>query len=295
MLKVEYQVKGGRVEYHLQRNKVCILSCKVEDSCFEIPSEIEGCPVTEIGKKAFLGIKTLKECVLPFAIEIVGEWAFAHCANLEKVKLSKKDISFGKGVFKDCTSLKAIVFHEEENLQIATLFAAAPVLLDAPYLLVPTEAGEENWLAKFDARLLALMEKPDREGYSRQVLCGEEDLMASLDLYLLERRKYKAKLCYLLLLHDIGLKEEVRNTLQSWLKAHTKGCESEAAWEVLLEEKMQGHALEQIFADAGCISEENFDGLLADMKEDYPEKKAWFLRYKEACLEKSDFFDTMIL
>ncbi len=295
MLKLECQVKGGRVEYCIKRDKVCILTCKVEEACFEVPSEIEGCPVTEIGKKAFLGIKTLKECVLPATVEVVGEWTFAHCTNLEKVEIPKKDISFGKGVFKDCIRLNAIVFQEEKNLQIAALLAAAPVLLDAPYLLVPTEVGNDGWLLKFDARLLTLMEKPDKEGYSRQVLCGEEDLMASLDLYLAERRRYKAKLCYLRLLQDMGLKEEVRNTLQGWLKAHTKGCESEASWEVLLEETAHGQALEQIFADAGCVSEENFDDLLADMKEDYPEKKAWFLRYKDANLEKNDFFENMML
>ena len=292
---MEYQVKGGSVSCQIQKAGVCISSCKAEEAYFEIPPVLGGYPVTGIGKKAFLGNKILKELVLPDTVAEIGEWAFAHCANLEKVRISKRNLSFGKGVFKDCIRLKAICFHEEGNPQIAALLAAAPVLLDAPYLLTPLEAGEESWLYKLDARLVTLLEKPDREGYSRQVLCGEEDLMASLDVYLADRRKQKARLCYLRLLHDMGLKEDVRSCLNQWLREHTKGCESEASWEVLLEENMPGQALEQIFADAGCIAEENFEGLLADMKDQYPEKKAWFLRYKDANMQKDDFFENMVL
>ena len=46
----------------------------------------------------------------------------------------------------------------------------------------------------------------------------------------------------------------------------------------------------RIFADAGCISEENFDNLLLDMGENNPEMKAWLLRYREEEMRGEDFF-----
>ena len=55
--------------------------------------------------------------------------------------------------------------------------------------------GSREWLSKWDARLAALPGAPDQEGYSRQVLCGEEDY-GSTDLaaYISERRKGKVRL-----------------------------------------------------------------------------------------------------
>ncbi len=311
---MEIQVKGGSMSFQIQRDKVCITDVHVEKERVEIPALIQEYPIVSIGKKAFLGQKMLREVVIPDSIEEIGEWAFAHCSNLNFVHIPAKEISFGKGAFKDCVSLKEFVLSKEETVsdgeggrlssggvgnpntsaQIGALLAAVPVLLDAPYLLSPTEAGELNWLEKWDARLLALLEKPDREGYSKQVLCGEEDLMASIDVYLAERRRQKAFLCYVRLQYDLGLSGELKEVLQKRLKEHTKGCESEAAWEILLEQEATGELL-QIFADAGCITEENFEDLLSDLPGEDAEKRAWLLRYRDAHMQKNDFFDEMVL
>ena len=260
-----------------------------------IPPMVEGKPVTEIAKKAALSCKALRELFLPDTIETVGEWAVAHCSNLRAVHLPQNELYFGKGAFKECLQLGRIYAGEEKEEKTAALLASVPVMLEAEYLLSPLEAGEAGWLEKLDARLMSLMEKPDREGYSKQILCGEEDLMASLDLYLLERIKQKARLCYLRLLNDTGLKEEVRSYLTAWLKAHTKGCESQAAWEVVWQEHGNEKPYYEAFAQAGCIREENFDGLLSDLSKEHPEMKAWLLRYREEHMAKTDFFDSLSL
>lgn len=297
---MELQVKGGSVSFQIQKDKVCITDVHVEKDYLEIPDFMEGYPVVSVGKKAFLGQKLLREAVLPGSVEEIGEWAFAHCSNLSRVHIPERDIFFGKGAFKDCVSLKEFVLTKQEaastrgNGHIGALLAAVPVLLDAPYLLTPTEAGEINWLKKWDARLLDLLEKPDREGYSKQVLCGEEDLMASIDVYLAERRRQKAFLCYVRLQYDLGLSEELKEILQKRLREHTKGCESEAAWEVLLGQEASGELL-QIFADAGCITEANFEDLLSDLPGEDAEKRAWLLRYRDAHMQKMNFFDEMDL
>lgn len=286
----ELTVKGGSLSYLIKGDEVQVDDCRVTETIFVIPDRIEELPVTAIGKKAFLGKKLLSELILPDHLREVGDWAFAHCDRLEKVYLKKRPIVFGKGVFKDCRKLSRIYFKNEQNESIAGLLAMTPVMLDAEYLLSPMEAGEKIWLEKLDARLITLLEKPDEEGYLKQVLCGEEDLMASLEYYLIGRRGEKAQLCFSRLLNDYGLKQELGQYLRDYLKQNTKGCEYEAAWETVLEEHGQDKEYYQIFADAGCINEENFDSLLLDMGENNPEMKAWLLRYREEKMREEDFF-----
>lgn len=286
----ELTVKGGSLSYLIKDGEVQVDNCRAAETVFVIPDRIEDLPVTVICKKAFLGNKRLSELVLPDPLREVGDWAFAHCDGLKKVYLKKNPIIFGKGAFKDCRKLSRIYLKEEQDEKTAGLLAMTPVMLDAEYLLSPMEAGEDIWLSKLDARLLTLLEKPDEEGYLKQVLCGEEDLMASLEYYLIVRRREKAQLCFSRLLNDFGLKPELRQYLFTYLKQNTKGCEYEAAWETVLEEHGQEKEYYRIFADAGCISEENFDSLLLDMGENNPEMKAWLLRYREEEMRGEDFF-----
>ena len=90
---------------------------------------------------------------------------------------SQKTDPFWQRCFKGCGNLLQIPFREEENQalseKVSGLLAMAPVMLEAEYLLSPMEAGEEVWLEKLDARLEILLDRPDAEGYSRQVLCGK--------------------------------------------------------------------------------------------------------------------------
>lgn len=291
----ELEVKGGSLVYQVNTDKVQIEQCRVRESVFEIPGRIEGFPVTGILKKAILSSKILRELFLPKEVTEIGDWAFAHCSSLEKVWLPKGYISFGKGVFKDCSRLNRIYIQGQENEKLAGLFAMVPVMLDAEYLLSSMEAGEEIWFEKLDARLLALLDKPDEEGYLKQVLCGEEDLMASLEMYLENRRREKAALCFVRLINDTALKQDLRQHLQRYLQDNTKGCDYEAAWEIVLKEHAQDKEYYRTFAEAGCITEDNFDGLLLDMGESNPEMKAWLLRYRKEHMGGEDFFTSLSL
>lgn len=293
----EIAVTGGSVSYQVCSGEIHVTECRVEDALFVIPGEMEEMPVTVIDKKAILGSKLVCELFLPDTVREIGDWAFAHCANLKNVMLPRKNISFGRGVFKDCKALQSIGFSGEGCSGIEQLLAAAPVLLEADYLLAPLEAGDKTWFEKLDARLMTLLEKPDEEGYSRQVLCGEEDLMASLELYLQERQREKARLCYLRLLNDRELEDNLRRYMEEYLRSHSKGCESEAAWEVVFRERGNERRYYRCFAEKGCITSQNFDGLLQDMEDSYPEMKAYFLRYKEENLSpnETDFFTGLSL
>lgn len=268
-----------------------------------IPEQIEGCLVKAIDRKAFLSRKSLRRVTVPATVEEIGDWAFAYCDALETVVLgdaeegtgAPADIRFGRSVFMDCRGLR-FLYAGKKGEGTAALLAAAVTTADAPYLLDVREAGCGEWLSKWDARMLAILHSPDNEGYSKQVLCGEEDYGSTdLDAYESERRKVKVRLLMLRLLYPEGLLSGHRTEMEEYLRGHTKGCPREETWRVVLEEHGEDRAWYQLFAELGCVEAGNLDLLLADMGENCPEMKAYLLRYKEERIGYGDFFSGLEL
>lgn len=262
----------------------------------KMPEELDGCPVHAIERKMFLSKKNLRKVTVPACVTEVGDWAFAYCDNLHTAVFEGNPV-FGRAVFLECKGLKYLYVGTTpetaggEGASVAALLAAAVTVADAPYLLDAQEAGSEEWLQKWDARMLVILQSPDTEGYSKQVLCGEEDYGSTdLTAYISNRRKWKVRLAFLRLLNPVGLEEDMRRELETYLQEHTKGCEGEETWKVVLEEHGDDRIYYQKFADLGCITEENFDSLLADVGEDKPELRAYLIRYKSEQFGVSDFF-----
>lgn len=312
-----YDKRQGDFTYRIIGENIIITSYDGRADEPEIPAFIEDKPVRIIGKKAFLSRKSLLKVSLPETIETLEEWAFAYCSNLQSVVLPKKKMEFGKGVFFHCNSLQEIraVSGEEyawycsgkvsesqketiEKTQNTPhpwkLLGVVPVLMDAEYLLTPWEAEECHWIEKWDARTLNILNSEDGEGYSKVVLCGEEDLSASYEEFVEKKRQMKAQLAFIRLMNSYCLNTEMERQLLSYVREHTKGCESEAAWEVI---KQHGDEKDyfEIFTQTGCLSEDNFDAVLEDLGQYHAEMKAYFIRYKENYMKKEDFFDTLSL
>lgn len=301
MEKAEIKIKDGIFVYRKEKDGIFIEKYKGTEAVVSVPSQIEGMTVAVIGKKAFLSHKKIKKLILPDGIREIEDWAFARCSSLESI-IMPKEARLGRGLFLECGRLKEICFTKrnggtEEPLQesIPFLFAAVPVMLDAEYLFVPKEAGTEQWLQKWDARMLTILRKDDQEGYTKVILCGEEDYGNSPEDYAKEKRKAKVRLAFLRLLHPYNLSKDVENELKEYLLSHTKGCETEEAWEVLLLEHGEEADYFKLFAQIGCVMEENFQGILSDMKEEHAEMKAFFMRYKEENIGYRDVFEDFIL
>ena len=170
------------------------------------------------------------------------------------------------------------------------LLAAAVTMLDAYYLLDLPAAGSREWLGKWDSRLRSLLRTADQEGYISQSVYGEEDYIGTdLEEYVSARRKEKVRLAFVRLLHPQALDPELKEELEGYLRRLTKGREEEEAWQVLLREHGSDREYYSLFAAISCVTEENLDGILADIGDEYPEMKAFFLT-----LDKSggdgDFF-----
>ncbi len=293
MQERKLELSDGALYFAVTEGGAALCRCQGRAARIEIPESVEGRPVTQIGKKGFLSCKHLKSIQLPDTVEEIGDWAFASCSALERVILPRRPIRFGKAVFLDCKSLGRISGGEESFSD--PLLAAAVREMDAYYLLDPMEAGSPEWLKKWDARLASILNAPDQEGYSRQVLCGEEDYGSTdMGAYVNRRRKQKVRLALLRCLYSQGLLPELEKELKDYLLAHTKGGESEETWQVILEEHGEHREYYSLFTEMGCVGEENLDGILSDIGEEHPEMKAYFLRCMEEKGARQDFFADLL-
>lgn len=265
-----------------------------------IPEQIDGITVTEIGHKAFLGCKTLRRVTLPYTVCKVGDWAFAHCVRLAELRWNgpkqERPICFGRAAFLGCGNLR-LLYAKDSLESTAALLAAAVTRMNADYLLDFDTAGSVEWFAKWDARMRTILFTPDSDGFFRQMVCGEEDVgNTDQTAYESAQRCAKVRLLLLRLLYSDGLDRNLRTEAEKYLRRQDE------TWQVILHEHAEDPAWYRLFAELGCITPENFDAIIADIGEDHPEMKAWFLRRRmdgAGCQTNgqpaADFFDGLEL
>ena len=78
----------------------------------QIPAEINGYPVTEIGDYAFHFCESLAEIEMPDSIVRIGRMAFCGCSVLNGIKIPQAVTEIGSGAFWRCSSLTEIVIPE---------------------------------------------------------------------------------------------------------------------------------------------------------------------------------------
>ncbi len=82
----------------------------------EIPSNLDGYTVVELGEYAFYkhsdatGNKDLRTVVIPSTVKKIGRYAFAYCSGLNTVTLPEGISVLEEGVFFDCINLATINF-----------------------------------------------------------------------------------------------------------------------------------------------------------------------------------------
>lgn len=305
-MEKEWEEQDFRLKYCIRDTEVEITDYHGMALSVVIPDYIEELPVTVIAKKVFLSKKRLRRVVLPMNLRELGDWAFAYCSNLEEIIFPQKEFSCGKAIFLDCHALKKIGFSDSEhhvNDDVGVLMATALTRMEAYYLFEPVHAGDGEWLEKWDFRLKTLIEEDDLEGYTKTILCGEEDYGSkenNIDYFLNQKRQEKARLSMIRLLHPPGLQAEWKEALEEYLRCHTKnkqtdGKKSEEAWEVVLQEHPDSRRYFELLGATGCITEENVDGMLLDLGDSHAEMKAFLLKYQSDYLQKEDFFDSLSL
>ena len=300
-MKMQYResdTEHGVLQYGINGETAEIQGYRGKDTELVIPALIDDCAVTCIGKKTFLSNKMLRQITLPESVVRIDDWAFAYCAKLNKVILPYHRMEIGQGIFKECFNLEQIVDEcaderESRTTDIAYLLAASMSRLDAFYLFDFENAGTADWLVQWDSRMMSVMEREDSEGFSKMLLCGEEDYGSkenNLDYYTEQRRRDKVRLAMLRLMHDYGLEDSVRAKLESYLLAHIKGQQTEETWKVVLEEYGDELKYYQFLTKLGGVNADNFQPMMDDMGESHTEMKAYLMKYHSEQLRQEDAF-----
>lgn len=73
-----------------------------------IPSRIDGLPVTTIGDWAFQSCESMKSIQIPNSVTSIGNWAFFNCASLTSIQIPSSVTTIGERAFADCASLKSV-------------------------------------------------------------------------------------------------------------------------------------------------------------------------------------------
>ena len=88
-----------------------------EETEVQIPAEIDGMSVTEIGEKAFYINSFLIEVNLPDSVAEIGSSTFLSCTSLTKVDLPDGLNKIGMCAFSWCENLREIDFQDCSGLQ----------------------------------------------------------------------------------------------------------------------------------------------------------------------------------
>ncbi|MCF0121082.1 MAG: leucine-rich repeat domain-containing protein, partial [Oscillospiraceae bacterium] len=125
--------KGTEYMYNIYDDHIELIKYIGLKRTVEIPSELEGLPVTHIGQDcfalawrvkvssikipdtvttiyhgAFRGCQHIKELEIPDSVVYIGNYAFAFLTSLEHLEIPDSVISLGMGAFRNCSSLVTV-------------------------------------------------------------------------------------------------------------------------------------------------------------------------------------------
>ncbi|MCR4691662.1 MAG: leucine-rich repeat domain-containing protein [Lachnospiraceae bacterium] len=313
--QISFQTISGHLVFSVAEGKAILQGYEGRDMHLQIPAVLEDgsdrFPVEKIGPKAFFDNRYLKAVTIPAGVKSVGDWAFSHCPQLSRINMEEGPCALGKNLFDQDRKFRIFYLGspegdggERKDTEDADregyggLLAACATVLDAPYLLQTTRENDTEWLARWDQRMLTILDSDDMEGYTEVVLCGEEDYGSSEnrpDEYRQKKRWRKVRLCFLRLLYDKKLADANKIRLQDYLRSHTKGCESQETWLFLKNERSQDMEYLKLFTELGCVGRDNFDACIADLSGEHAQMMAYLLSWKTDHLPDEDPFDSFSL
>jgi hypothetical protein len=285
------EIRLGNLLYAPYKKGIEIKKYKGADEKVIIPDLIDGKPVISLDKKAFLSCKTIREITLPDSIEEIGDWAFAHAENLRTITLPRRELSRGKEMFLGCKRLRSIELNnlpdDLKDRGLGRMLSLGVTILHDYFLFSPMEVGSDEWVERWDEKLMALMQLDDLDGFEELWTCGEEDYEGKdydIKSYPVEKRKMKLRIVYFRLLNPYKLPQDTMQKLMEYIR------ESKESWEIIRGEHKNELEYYKVFTQSGAVNAENFESLIADMDDTLPEIKAFMLRYKDENLRNNDVF-----
>ena len=109
--KYECNLSGDMV-YQASDDAATLVHYFGSDSKVNIPAELGGKPVTEIGEFAFTNCSGLTKVTIPEGVTSIGDGAFQGCGSLTEVTIPKSVETIGNGAFGFCSSLTEVTIPE---------------------------------------------------------------------------------------------------------------------------------------------------------------------------------------
>ena len=103
-------VTSDKWVYEIDEGNITLVDYTGRDPVVEIPSEINGFPVTSLGESVFANSNRLREVTIPDSVTEIGPSAFENCTELSVVRLSSNIERIQNKAFSGCRSLKMIQF-----------------------------------------------------------------------------------------------------------------------------------------------------------------------------------------
>ncbi|MCR4793491.1 MAG: leucine-rich repeat domain-containing protein [Lachnospiraceae bacterium] len=231
--------------------------------------------VTSVSKKAFLGKRTIKKIRLPETVKFLGDWCFANCINLTEVWIPS--CKAGEGIFLGCTHLEEIML-PGITADYGAIVAGA-VRYGAPPHLCDISVVETDRFEKWDSWVKLLLEEPDDEGFTNQILCGEEDYGSTdKEAYESRRRVMKASVCMLRLLHPEMLSDDRKKIMTDYLYRHREGSpDGNETW-IALRDLFPDKRHFDLLSSIDCIDDDNRDIMIRSLKDDRQELKSLLMK-----------------
>lgn len=88
--------------YRIENGGVILTSYVGNAQRVEIPSTVEGLPVTALDDRIFEGSASLREVVIPSGVKSIGWFAFSGCVSLKTVEIPQSVTVMSYGVFENC-------------------------------------------------------------------------------------------------------------------------------------------------------------------------------------------------
>ncbi|MBQ7504846.1 MAG: leucine-rich repeat domain-containing protein [Ruminococcus sp.] len=95
--------------YSVSNGNATITGYSGSGGAVEIPSTLDGYPVTILGWASFLNNTSLTSATVPDSVTIIGSSAFQNCTNLTQIIIPNSVTSMGNWTFRGCTSLNNFI------------------------------------------------------------------------------------------------------------------------------------------------------------------------------------------
>ncbi len=98
----------GELTYEIVDGEVAITDCSLDAVSVDIPTEIDGYPVVQIGKDAFQYCKNLTSITIPEGVTSIGSMAFWQCTALSTITMPKSVKQVFQWAFNGCHNIQDV-------------------------------------------------------------------------------------------------------------------------------------------------------------------------------------------